>query len=154
MPMLHWKAPSFEQLTGSQLFEVMQLRVNVFVVEQQCAYPELDEHDRDAGARHILGYDTNEDLTAYARVLRPGLIYPDVGIGRLVVKKERRGLGFGHQLLKTALDEIDHLWPGKIVRLAAQEHLQRFYQHHGFRSESDRYLADGIPHVDMVRISC
>ncbi len=153
MSTLNWEVKTLHQLAGSQLFDVMQLRVNVFVVEQQCVYPELDEKDRDAETRHIIGCDEKGGLTAYARILPPGLSYPEVGMGRLVVKKERRGQGFGHQLLRKALEEIHHVWPGRTVKLAAQEYLRGFYEHHGFTMESDRYLEDGIPHIDMVKVS-
>jgi ElaA protein len=154
MSTLNWEVKTFHQLAGSQLFDVLQLRVNVFVVEQQCAYPELDEKDRYAETRHLIGCHERGQLIAYARILPPGLSFPEVGIGRLVVKKEARRQGFGHELLRTALENIHYVWPGRAVRLAAQEYLQGFYEHHGFARMSNRYLEDGIPHIDMVKNPC
>ena len=103
MSNLKWEVQRFQQLTVDQLFEILQLRVEVFVVEQQCAYPELDGFDRDAETRHLSGRDEGEQLIAYARILPPGLRYPEINLGRFVVKAEVRGQGIGHQLLRTAL---------------------------------------------------
>jgi ElaA protein len=153
MPNLQWEVKTFQQLTVDQLFEVLQLRVDVFVVEQKCPYPELDQFDRHAETQHLSGRDEWGQLLAYARILPPGLKYPEVSIGRFVVKAAAREKGVGHQLLRTALNIIQECWPGSTIRISAQEYLQRFYAQHDFTRVSDVYLEDGIPHVEMVRKS-
>lgn len=148
---IQWSVKLFPQLTVDQLFEVLQLRVNVFVVEQRCAYPELDVHDRHVETRHLLGQDESGQLIAYARLLPSGLTFSEVSMGRCVVRQGARGKGAGHQLLHAALDEIQTKWPGHAIRISAQGYLQNFYEQYGFMRVSDTYLEDGIPHVEMVR---
>jgi ElaA protein len=154
MANLHWESKTFRQLTVDELFDVLQLRVDVFVVEQQCAYPELDHFDRHAETRHLSGHDGNGQLIAYTRILGPGLHYPEVGIGRFVVKAKFRKQGIGHQLIEKALQEISTCWPQTPVKIAAQGYLHRFYAQYGFIQVSDGYLEDGIPHVEMLRKLC
>ena len=153
MPNITWDIRVFDKLSIQLLFEVLQLRVNVFVVEQQCAYPELDEHDRHAETRHLSGHDESKQLIAYARILPPGLRFPEVNLGRFVVKKETRGQSIGHQLLREALKEIQTIWPGSAIRISAQDYLQKFYEQYGFEMVSDVYLEDGVPHIEMVKES-
>ena len=148
---VQWEVSTFQGLTTDRLFEVLELRVNVFVVEQQCAYPELDVYDRHGDTRHLSGMDSTGQLAAYARILPPGLRYPEVSRGRFVVRKEARGKGVGHRLLGEALMEIHATWPGNAIRISAQDYLQKFYEQYGFVRESDVYLEDGIPHVEMVK---
>lgn len=153
MPNLRWEVKTFQQLTVEQLFEVLQLRVNVFVVEQGCLYPELDDFDRHVETQHLSGRDECDQLMAYARILPPGLNFCEVSIGRFVVKAAARGKGIGHELLRTALDVIRQCWPGSAIRISAQEYLQEFYEQHGFTRVSALYREDGIPHVEMLKES-
>lgn len=148
---LKWDVKLFHELSANQLFDVLQLRVDVFVVEQQCAYPELDEYDRRAETRHLSGRNDAGRLIAYVRILPPGSACPDVNFGRFVVRKDARGQGVGHQLLREALKEIQHNWPGSAIKISAQDYLQKFYEQYGFVRVSDVYLEDGIPHVEMVK---
>ncbi|MDT3779270.1 GNAT family N-acetyltransferase [Nitrospira sp. MA-1] len=154
MSISKWEATTFQHLTVQQLYDVLQLRVDVFVVEQQCAYRELDEYDRHPETKHLSGRNKNGELLAYARILSPGLRYPEVNLGRFVVKADFRKQGIGHQLLRTALREISTYWPKTPIRISAQEYLQAFYEQYGFFRVSDVYLEDGIPHVEMVKESC
>ena len=151
MSIIQWEVKPFRQLSVDTFFEVLKLRVDVFVVEQHCAYRELDEYDRDPGTKHLSGYGESEQLIAYARLLPPGLRYPEVNLGRFVVKADSRKQGIGHQLLKTALQEISGCWPKAPIRISAQDYLQAFYAQYGFVRVSDVYLEDGIPHVEMVK---
>jgi len=151
MPIQHWEVKKFQELTGDQLFELLQLRVEVFVVEQHCAYSELDVFDPHAGTRHLSGRDERGQLIAYARIFPPGLKYAEASLGRFVVKRDARGKGVGHELLYTALDVMEKEWPRNAVRIHAQEYLQQFYARYGFTRISDVYLEDGIPHVEMRR---
>jgi ElaA protein len=148
-----WTFRAFQKLSVDQLFEILQLRVDVFVVEQQCAYRELDEYDRHSGTRHLSGHDALGQLVAYARLLPPGLRYPEVNLGRFVVRADSRKQGIGHQLLQTALQKISGCWPQTPIRVSAQDYLQAFYAQYGFIRVSDMYLEDGIPHVEMVKES-
>ncbi len=151
MSNIKWKVEKFYELAGAKLFDVLQLRVDVFVVEQQCAYPELDGYDRHAEARHLSGYDESGLLIAYSRLLPPGLRFSEVTLGRFVVKREARGQGLGHRLLRQALQEIHTSWPGCAVRISAQDYLRKFYEQYGFVRMSDVYLEYGISHVEMVK---
>ena len=127
------------------------MRIKVFVVEQKCPYPELDEYDQHTETRHLSGRNESGHLIAYARLLGPELRYPEVNLGRFVVKAEYRNQGLGHQLLQTALKEISNCWPKRHIKIAAQDYLQTFYAQYGFVRVSDVYLEDGIPHVEMVK---
>ena len=150
---IQWTLRVFQELSADQLFEVLQLRVDVFVVEQHCAYRELDEYDRHHETRHLSGRNEAGDLIVYARLLPPGLRYPEVNLGRFVVRADSRKQGIGHQLLQTALEEISRCWPKASVKISAQDYLQKFYGQYGFIRVSDVYLDDGIPHVEMVKES-
>ncbi len=151
MSIRKWEVTTFQHLTVQQLYDVLQLRVDVFVVEQQCAYRELDEYDRHPEARHLSGRDEGGELIAYARILPPGLRHPEVNLGRFVVKADFRQQGIGHQLLQTAFQNISCCWPKTPIRISAQAYLQAFYVQYGFIQLSDGYLEDGIPHVEMVK---
>ncbi len=148
---LMWEVKAFQQLSSTQLFDFLQMRVDVFVVEQQCAYRELDEFDRHSETRHLSGRNESGELLAYARLLPPGLRYPEVNLGRFVVRADSRKQGIGHQLLQAALREISGCWPETPIRISAQEYLQGFYEQYGFMRVSDVCLEDGIPHVEMVK---
>ena len=151
MSINQWEVKTFQQLTVDELFDVLKLRVDVFVVEQQCAYRELDDHDRHPETRHLSGHDESGQLISYARLLPPGLRYPEVNLGRFVVKADSRKQGVGHQLLQAALQEISRCWPKTSMRISAQDYLQAFYAQYGFIRISDVYLEDGIPHVEMLK---
>lgn len=146
--MIHWQLVPFNDLTTHQLYQVLKLRVDVFVVEQTCPYPELDNKDCLEGVHHLLGYKEDE-LIACARLLPCGVSYPSVSIGRVATKKAHRGGGLGHQLLQQALAGCEQLWPRTDVEIGAQEHLAGFYEQHGFVATSQMYLEDDIPHIDM-----
>ncbi len=148
---IQWNSTFFKDLTVQQLYDVLQLRVDVFVVEQKCAYRDLDEYDRHPETRHLSGREEGEQLIAYARILPPSLRYPEVNLGRVVVKADFRRQGIGHQLLQAALQEISGCWPKTPIRISAQEYLQAFYSKYGFFRVSEVYLEDGIPHVEMVK---
>ncbi len=148
---IQWNIKTFQELRVEQLFEVLQLRVNVFVVEQQCAYPELDDYDRHPETRHLSGRNDVGELITYARLLPSGLRYAEVNLGRFVVKAEWRKKGIGHQLLQATLKEVSSCWPETPIRISAQDYLQAFYEQYGFVQKSEVYLEDGIPHIEMVK---
>lgn len=148
--MITWQCLSFPQLSTQQLYQLLQLRVDVFVVEQTCPYPELDDKDHQLGVHHLFGYQ-GEKLVACARLLPPGVSYPSVSIGRVATAETARGHGLGHQLLQQALHHCQQLWPDGTIEIGAQAHLEPFYQQYGFIRTSEPYLEDGIPHIDMKR---
>jgi len=147
---MKWNTAKFHQLTPDQLYDILKLRVDIFVVEQKCPYPELDEKDRHVETRHMTAYD-DSGLIAYTRLLPPGLSYPDVSVGRFAVKPSSRNQGTGSLLMERTLEEIDKIWPDKVIRISAQAHLREFYEKFGFKKVSDSYLEDGIPHIEMLR---
>ncbi|MCX2760147.1 GNAT family N-acetyltransferase [Vibrio sp. Sgm 22] len=146
--MITWHSIPFSELSTHQLYQLLKLRVDVFVVEQTCPYPELDGKDTLAGVEHLLGY-SDEELVACARLLPPGTSYDHTSIGRVATKQSARGDGLGHQLLKEALTRCEDLWPSTTIDIGAQQHLENFYVSHGFKTISEMYLEDDIPHVDM-----
>ena len=145
-----WKSLSFSELTLDELYELLKVRVDVFVVEQNCPYPELDNKDRHQQTQHLLGVDEQGVIQAYARVLAPGISYPDASIGRVIVSKEARGGGVAHTLMQKAIAISLKRWPDNNIQLGGQEHLKGFYQQLGFEPVSEMYLEDGIPHLDML----
>ncbi|RHW74848.1 GNAT family N-acetyltransferase [Colwellia sp. RSH04] len=154
--MTQWKIYSFKQLSTEQLYDVIKLRVDVFVVEQDCPYPDLDgnkgELDRHPETTHLLGYQDNT-LVAYLRILPKGQNYADyVSIGRVVTAIENRGSGLGHQLMQQGIEQCLKQYPNQPIKISAQQHLSRFYQQHGFTQVSKMYLEDNIPHIAMLRL--
>ena len=146
--MINWQLHPFHELTTIQLYQMLKLRVDVFVVEQTCPYPELDDKDHQPGVHHLLGYCEGQ-LIACARLIPQGLSYPSVSIGRVATAFDSRGNGLGHKLLDKAIQECQQLWPGIDIEIGAQEHLASFYSQHGFKQTSEMYLEDDIPHIDM-----
>jgi len=147
---LQWECHRFQELDTQRLYQLLKLRVDVFVVEQQCPYPELDEKDHHSETRHLIAYK-NSKVFAYSRLLPPGLSYPEASIGRFVVAASTRRQGLGSLLLENSLQEITALWPGINVKISAQAHLKEFYENVGFKKVSDPYLEDGIPHIEMLK---
>lgn len=148
-PGLDWSLHRFDALSADALYQALQLRAAVFVVEQSCAYLDADGKDREA--LHLFGRAGDGALLAYCRLLPAGLAFALPSIGRVVVAPPGRGRGLAHLLMDEALAQCARLWPGSALMLGAQQHLAGFYAAHGFAIVSDPYLEDGIPHVDMRR---
>lgn len=142
---VNWRIQPFDQLTPHALYELMQLRVNVFVVEQNCPYPELD--GADSQAQHVQGFNT-DGLVAYARILPPDEAQK-VWIGRVVVAEPARRSGLGRALMLQAMDWCRNAYPELPLWLGAQVVSQPFYENLGFRVVGEVYLEDDIPHVPM-----
>lgn len=143
---MDWKTYRFDELTARTLYEVLKLRVDVFVVEQNCPYPELD--DLDQQSIHLL-YSENNEVLAYARLVPANVKYDLPSIGRVIVRKDARGRGLAKELLERSVDYILTEWQAPAIQLQGQVYLQEFYQSFGFEPVSDSYDEDGIPHVDM-----
>lgn len=148
---MQWLVKPFSALTNDELYAVLKLRVDIFVVEQACAYPELDDKDQHPDVRHLMVWDA-DTLAAYLRILPPNASYEGfTSLGRVVLSAAHRGQGLGHDLLRRGVAEAMQQWPNDPIKIGAQAHLQAYYAQHGFQTVSDTYLEDGIPHVDMVR---
>lgn len=150
MKTLEWQCLHFQQLDNNQLYDLIKLRVDIFVVEQECPYPELDDKDRHIDTRHLIAYQDSK-LLAYARLLPPGLSYPEVSIGRFVVDSNSRFQGIGCILMDKSIAEVNEAWPNSNIRISAQQYLKQFYEKFGFTKVSDSYLEDGIPHIEMLK---
>lgn len=151
---VQWLCLPFDRLTTHQLYAALQLRAEVFVVEQRCAFQDLD--GADAACHHLLGLGLGAGLDAppllaYARLVPAGLKYPEASIGRVLTSAAARGRALGHQLVAHACQQLHTLWGPQPIRIGAQAHLQAFYGQHGFVSASPPYLEDGIPHMEMLR---
>lgn len=148
-----WHCLRYDELSRDDVYDLLRLRSEVFVVEQACAYLDPDGKDRDEQARHLLGRDANGNLLAYARLLPPGLSFAEASFGRVVTAASARGQGLGHALVIEAIRNMDTLCPHDAIQIGAQAHLAAYYAKHGFEICSDVYDEDGIPHVHMRRSS-
>jgi ElaA protein len=146
---LRWRCLPFAALDAATLYALLQLRSQVFVVEQHCVY--LDPDGADPHCHHLLGFDEDGKLQAALRLVPPGLKYAEASLGRVVTSAAARGSGQGHALVAQGLRESALIHPGHGLRISAQAHLQRFYEAHGFRAEGETYLEDDIPHIEMSR---
>jgi ElaA protein len=146
--MINWKIKKFKELTVDELYAILQLRSEVFVVEQNCVYHDPDGKDQQAW--HLMGI---EDLTliAYTRILPPGISYDDPSIGRVVTLSLKRRSGLGRELMKLSIIECEKLFGKTPITLSAQSYLIHFYESLGFSTIGDQYLEDGIPHIKMKR---
>lgn len=151
LPAVRWQWSSFGQLSAQQFHEIVALRADVFVVEQQCVYQDIDGLDRNAW--HLLGWqaEAEQRLVAYLRVVMPGYKYNEPSIGRVVTARYCRGRQLGRQLMRTGIDKVLEQYPGSAIRISAQQHLSAFYQSLGFDESSAPYDEDGIAHVQMLR---
>lgn len=147
---LRWHAKRFRELGLDELYALLRLRAEVFVVDQQCVYLDPDGKDVDPDAIHLLGIAGDATLAAYLRILPAGLSYPHVSFGRVLTAPAYRGRGLGEPMLREALAVIERRWPGADIQIGAQAHLQHYYGRHGFDVSSEPYVEDGIPHVDML----
>jgi ElaA protein len=138
---------SFHELSVNDLYDLLKLRSEIFVVEQHCVYNDLDDFDKEAV--HVI-YTENNKVVATARLLQPGTRFPDYSIGRVVVNKEKRGTGLGKALMNAAIEYCVKEWGAEKIKISAQQYLQHFYEELGFEVVTEMYLEDGIPHVGMV----
>lgn len=149
MSVIAWRFTAFESLGASELYAVLQLRSEVFVVEQACIFQDLDGADQQA--MHLLGTQDGR-LVAYARCFAAGVLHPEASsIGRIVTRSSERGRGMGHALVEQAIACVLTLSGASPIRIGAQAQLIGFYRRHGFEVAGTPYLEDGIAHVEMLR---
>lgn len=137
----------FLDLSLEELYDILALRTDVFVVEQECPYPEVDGRDKDC--QHVQVREGDE-LVAYLRILPRGLSFEEVSIGRVLVKQGHRSKGLARPMMQAAMDFILTEWKEGAIRISAQTYLEAFYASFGFEPVSEPYLEDGIPHLDML----
>lgn len=137
----------FEELTVFELYDILRLRTEIFVVEQNCVYQDMD--GKDEFALHIIGKKDGKAV-AYTRCFPPGISYNEAAIGRVVVEKNQRKYGYGHDIMKASKAAIKEVFQTEKIKLSAQSYLIKFYQSHGFNTTGEGYLEDGIPHIAMI----
>ncbi|MEO7313453.1 MAG: GNAT family N-acetyltransferase [Chitinophagaceae bacterium] len=147
--MPNWKLKAFNELTPYELYAILRLRGEVFIVEQNCPY--LDEDDKDQKGFHLMGWQ-DDLLAAYTRLLPTGVSYPDMpSIGRVVTSPKARGKGIGRELMLVSIDKLYDLFGKKPIKIGAQLYLKKFYESLGFVQSDEGYLDDGIPHIHMIK---
>jgi len=145
---IKWHCLPFNSLTIIQWHDLLALRIHVFVVEQNCPYPEID--GKDPVSLHVFG-ELDGQIVAVARIVKPGVSYPEVSIGRVATAMEYRSKGLGIELMKYCLQQIDVNFGTVPVRISAQSYLNQFYLNLGFVPTGKEYLEDGIPHIEMLK---
>ncbi|SNC59463.1 ElaA protein [Hymenobacter gelipurpurascens] len=146
---LTWTSKPFHALTLTELYALLQLRSEVFVVEQTCAFQDIDGQDQ--VAYHLLGHSEEGELVAYTRLFGAGISYPEASIGRVVVSPKARRFGLGRELLRQSIAAVGTLFGEQPIQIGAQLYLQDFYESFDFQQVGEGYLEDGIPHIHMVR---
>jgi ElaA protein len=142
-----WKIKTFEEFTVQELYNVLKARINVFVVEQNCPYPDLDDYDQKAV--HIWAEQDGEVL-ANCRIFDKGIKYPEASIGRVLTTEKARGKNLGKQLIAYAMETIEARFRTGEIRISAQDYLLKFYGEFGFEDTGKKYLEDDIPHTEML----
>lgn len=148
---LTFRWSTFNQLSPTDLYEILSVRQQVFVVEQDCAYQDVD--GKDQCAWHLTCWDESAEssvLLAYLRVVHPGEKYPEPSIGRVLTTEAARGTGLGKELMRRAIEQTRREYPQAPIRISAQLYLKKFYADLGFEPVSEPYDEDGIPHIEMV----
>jgi ElaA protein len=139
----------FEELTPGELYAIMRLRNEVFIVEQNCVYQDAD--NKDLQCRHLMLLNNDHELMAYARLLPQGLSYEEMSIGRVISSPKARGTGAGRLLMKTAIEQCALIFGEGSIKIGAQAYLRKFYASFGFKETGDIYDEDGIPHITMIK---
>jgi ElaA protein len=148
--MISFRCKPFHELTVAQLYAIITLRIEVFVVEQNCPYQDCD--GLDPLSWHLMGFDDNDKIVAYTRLMPKGIAYEHhASLGRVVTSQKVRKSGVGSLLMKKALEQMEQLFPNENIKIGAQSYLRDFYENLGFVVSGEGYLEDGIPHFPMVR---
>jgi ElaA protein len=146
--MINWILKPFNFLSVHELYAILQLRTEVFVVEQNCVFQDMD--DKDQQCHHLMGWKDNL-LAAYTRLVPPGVSYEHASIGRVVTSPAARGGGLGKTLMEKSIEETINLYGAHPIKIGAQLYLKKFYQSLGFSQVGDIYDEDGIDHIHMIR---
>lgn len=146
---LNWICKHFKDLSSKELYAILQLRAEVFVVEQNCVFQDLDNKDK--LCFHLMAWKTDV-LIAYSRIVPQGVSYDMASIGRVIVKQKHRNAGLGSELMKRSILLCDDFFGASSIKIGAQLYLKKFYMSLGFEQNSDIYLEDGIEHIEMIRV--
>lgn len=146
--MLTIKTKTFNQLTIDELYAILQLRSEVFVVEQDCVYQDIDFKDQKA--LHVLGFK-NKNLVAYTRLFKPNDYFENASIGRVIVKENERKFRYGYDIMEASIKAVKDYYNETKIKISAQVYLNNFYTNLGFEAVGEGYLEDGIPHIGMIR---
>ena len=144
---IHWTLKRFDQLKPAEVYEILKLRQEVFILEQNCIYKDVDGLDQTS--LHLSGR-INDELALYLRLVPPGSKFEEPSMGRIVVKQEYRGNRLGQKLVKRGLATTQNRYPKQTIRIEAQLYLESFYKRLGFETVSGEYDLDGIPHIQMI----
>ena len=139
---------TFEELTRDELYGILQLRSEVFVVEQDCVYQDIDGKDQQA--LHVFG-SKDDKIVAYTRCFPPGVYFDQAAIGRVVVPMDERKYGYGHEIMRLSISAIEDRYGSQEIKVSAQTYLKKFYEAHDFKQVGEGYLEDGIPHIGMIK---
>jgi ElaA protein len=145
-----WICKKFDELTPHELYAILQLRNEVFVVEQNCVFQDAD--NKDQHCYHLMGW-LQDDLVAYSRIVPPEISYSESSIGRIVTSPKARRTGAGKELLEQSIHQLHKLFGNVSVKIGAQMYLKKFYESFGFIQTSEIYLEDNIPHIEMLLCS-
>lgn len=145
---IEFEVKSFKEIDTEELYKILRLRAEVFVVEQDCVYQDID--NKDQKALHIIG-TKNQEVVAYTRIFDEGYYFDKASIGRVVVAEGERKFGYGHDLIKESISAIETHFKTKNIKISAQTYLKNFYEKHGFIKIGEEYLEDGIPHIAMLK---
>jgi ElaA protein len=146
--MITWTVKKFDELSLEELYAILQLRSEVFVVEQNCVFQDMD--NKDQSSYHLMGWESNR-LLAYTRLIPPGAVYEFSAIGRVVTASLARGSGIGKLLMEKSIHELEQLFGEQPIKIGAQLYLKEFYHSFGFKQAGDIYIEDGIEHIEMIR---
>ena len=146
--MLKIQTKTFKQLSIDELYALLQLRSEIFVMEQNCVYQDLDYKDQ--SALHVLGFK-DKQLVAYTRIFRPGDYFDNASIGRVLVKATERNFKYGYDMMEASIKAINDYYGVNEIKISAQQYLKKFYSNLGFKQEGEGYLEDGIPHIGMIK---
>ena len=144
---IQWRCQQFNELLQHELYSILRLRSEVFVVEQNCVFLDMDNKDQQCW--HVSGWQ-NDQLIAYTRLVPPNLVYEEPSIGRVVTSSSARGTGAGRKLMEISIEKIFSIFGKRSIKIGAQLYLKKFYESLGFRQSSNVYLEDGIEHIEMI----
>jgi ElaA protein len=145
---LTWHCKHFDELSAQELYSILRLRTEVFILEQHCLYQDVD--GKDVKCFHVFASNENMEVMAYARVLPKGVSYEEVSIGRVVTSPKVRGTGAGKELMNRVMELVKKEFNDPSVRISAQSYLIKFYSDFGFKTAGEEYLEDDIPHTQML----
>ncbi|MGB1038530.1 MAG: GNAT family N-acetyltransferase [Bacteroidia bacterium] len=147
---IKWNIKHFNTLSALEYHHILALRTSIFVIEQDCPYQEMDE--KDLHSYHVFG-SIDGQVVAVVRIVPAGISYEEISIGRVAVLKKLRGTNVGNDLMNKSIEFVSQTFENQSIRISAQEHLKSFYERFNFKKQSEMYLEDGIPHIEMLRLS-